>query len=90
MEQLSRVLCPDGRWLFADCWPVEQPPPLWQRLLLWSMYNFFGIFSQVKARRLPDYALHFRQLGFAEKFSDGFYHGLVQAKVYRRVPGAES
>ena len=84
METLSAALTPAGSWLFADFWPQQQPPPRWQQLLLWGMYAFFGAVSGVKARQLPDYAQHFRELGFLETYSHSFYKGMVQAKVFVR------
>lgn len=84
MERLSAALTPAGSWLFADFWPLQQPPPRWQQLLIWGMYAFFGIISGVKARQLPDYAQRFRDLGFQETYSRSFYKGMVQAKVFVR------
>lgn len=86
MKKLTARLTPHGRWLFSDFWPVQQPPPLRQRLLVWGMYAFFGFLSSVKARQLPDYASHFKSLGFQEKYSQSFYGGMIQAKVFCRQP----
>lgn len=82
MRRLSAALVPDGEWLVADFWPVQQPPPWWQRVLITGMYTFFGWVSGVKASRLPDYASHFASLGFKEKYSQAFYGGMVQAKTF--------
>ena len=84
MERLTDALTPNGIWLFADFWPQQQPPPRWQKLLIWGMYAFFGTVSGVKARQLPDYAQHFKSLGFQELYSRSFYKGMVQAKVFVR------
>jgi ubiquinone/menaquinone biosynthesis C-methylase UbiE len=84
MATLAAALTPTGRWLFADFWPVQQPAPLWQRFLIRSMYAFFGVVSGVKAAELPDYAFHFRELGFKELYRRSFYSGMVQAKVFER------
>ncbi|RDV14652.1 class I SAM-dependent methyltransferase [Pontibacter diazotrophicus] len=86
MQTLSAALTPTGRWLFADFWPMQQPPPLRQQLLVWGMYTFFGLVSGVKAKQLPDYATHFSSLGFEEKYSSNFYGGMVQAKVFYLSP----
>ncbi|WP_162053527.1 class I SAM-dependent methyltransferase [Pontibacter pamirensis] len=86
MQTLAAALTPHGRWLFADFWPMQQPPPLRQRLLVWSMYSFFGFVSGVKAKQLPDYTAHFNSLGFKEEFSRSFYEGMVQAKVFYLSP----
>ena len=84
MDTLAAALAPHGSWLFADFWPLQQPPPLWQRLLIRSMYAFFGFVSGVKASRLPDYASRFNALNFEELYSRSFFRGMVQAKVFRR------
>lgn len=85
MGTLAATLTPNGQWLFADFWPVQQPPPFWQRLLIGGMYAFFGILSGVKAKQLPNYAAHFKSLGFQDKHSKSFYSGMVQAKVFHRT-----
>lgn len=82
MTRLAQALDPKGKWLFADFWPVKSPPPRWQRLLIRSMYTFFGLISGVQARQLPDYQKHFTQLHYKEKYSQSFFHGMVQAKVF--------
>jgi tRNA (cmo5U34)-methyltransferase len=84
MDRLHAALAPGGLWLFADFWPVTSPPPLWQRLLLQSMYVFFGMLSGVKATGLPDFSRQFDQLYLQEIFSESFYGDMVQAKVYRK------
>ncbi|NDK54620.1 class I SAM-dependent methyltransferase [Pontibacter sp. BT213] len=84
MHRLYSALARDGLWLFADFWPVQQQPLVWQKLLAKSMYLFFGILSDVKARQLPDYGAHFKALGLKEQQSAAFYKGFVQAKVFRK------
>ncbi|TPE43509.1 class I SAM-dependent methyltransferase [Pontibacter mangrovi] len=85
MGRLAQALHPKGQWLFADFWPVQQRPLWWQRLLIKSMYVFFGWLSQVQARQLPDYQQHFKDLGFSPTHSQSFYGGMVQAKVFKRA-----
>ncbi|SFG35032.1 class I SAM-dependent methyltransferase [Pontibacter chinhatensis] len=85
MSKLAAALSPDGQWLFADFWPVQQPAPWWQHLLIRGMYTFFGWLSNVQATQLPDYKAHFDALGFREKYSQPFYGGMVQAKALERV-----
>jgi tRNA (cmo5U34)-methyltransferase len=85
MDRLYTALHPGGLWLFSDFWPVHKPAPHWQRLMLRSMYTFFGLVSGVRATRLPDFGLHFQRLHLQEKTNTSFYSGLIQAKVYRKV-----
>ncbi|WP_242916619.1 class I SAM-dependent methyltransferase [Pontibacter liquoris] len=82
MQRLNEALVPGGLWLFADFWPVQQPALWWQRLLATGMYTFFSVLSGVKARKLPDYQLHFDALALREVFSQAFYGGMVQGKVF--------
>ncbi|ARS36227.1 class I SAM-dependent methyltransferase [Pontibacter actiniarum] len=84
MSRLSAALAYQGLWLFADFWPVRQPPPWWQRQLARSMYLFFGLISGIKAKQFPSYGRHFSALGFQEKYSRAFFRGMVQAKVLQR------
>lgn len=84
MARLRAALHEKGCWLFTDFWPVQQPPPLWQRLLLKAMYLFFGAVSGVKASKLPDFGYHFNQLGMRQNFSADFYRGMIQSKVFTR------
>lgn len=89
MTILAAALAPSGSWLFTDFWPRQQSPPRWQKLLIRSMYTFFGLMSGVKARQLPDYAHHFSELGFQEIYSRSFFRGMVQAKVFVKVKSGE-
>lgn len=89
MNKLAFALGQNGSWFFADFWPLQQPPPFWQKLLIWGMYAFFGTVSGVKARQLPDYAFHFRALNFQEAYSRSFFKGMVQAKVFVRGKSGE-
>ncbi|MBF9253948.1 class I SAM-dependent methyltransferase [Pontibacter sp. 172403-2] len=82
MQRLDAALAPGGHWLFADFWPVQQPATWWQRLLVFGMYAFFGTVSGIKARKLPDYGLHFDELNLREAFSKSFYSGMIQGKVF--------
>ncbi|MBB6612231.1 class I SAM-dependent methyltransferase [Pontibacter sp. Tf4] len=84
MQRLCYSLAPNGRWLFADFWPVQHNPPFWQKLLAKSMYLFFGFLSNVRGRLLPDYSRHFTSLGLQEQHSAAFYKGFVQAKIFEK------
>ncbi|PVY43062.1 class I SAM-dependent methyltransferase [Pontibacter virosus] len=85
MDRLFTALRQQGLWLFSDFWPTHTPAPVWQQLLLRSMYTFFGKVSRVSASRLPDFERHFARLPLQELQAAAFYSGLVQAKVYLKV-----
>lgn len=84
MTILKAALREDGQWLFADFWPVKHPTPHWQKLLLKSMYLFFRVMSGVQATELPDFNSHFKQLQMQEMYTNAFYTGMIQAKVFTR------
>ena len=50
-EKISNHLKPGGKWLYCD---FENAGKLWQRILLWSMYRFFGLMCGITTRTLPD------------------------------------
>ncbi|GGG25011.1 class I SAM-dependent methyltransferase [Pontibacter amylolyticus] len=85
MNRLCIALRPQGLWLFSDFWPAQAPAPTWHQLLLKSMYTFFGLVSDVKASRLPDFGAHFARQPLLLETSATFYGGLVQARAYRKV-----
>lgn len=84
MVRLKTALKVEGQWLFADFWPVQHPVPIWQKLLLKTMYIFFGIVSGVKATQLPDFKYHFRQLNMQDVYTACFFKSMIQAKVFIR------
>lgn len=85
MDRLQAALKPAGLWIFSDFWPTAAPPLAWQKLLLQTMYRFFGVVSQVRATQLPDFEKHFSQRPLHILRVQSFYRGLIQARVYRKV-----
>lgn len=84
MSTLKTALREDGLWLFTDFWPVKHPTPFWQKLLLKSMYLFFGAVSGIQATELPDFDSHFKQLQMQQVYTTALYKGMIQAKVFTR------
>jgi tRNA (cmo5U34)-methyltransferase len=85
MDRLQTALRPGGLWIFSDFWPTADPPLPWQKLLLDSMYRFFGVVSRVQATKLPDFEKHFGHQPLEVLRVQSFYRGLIQARVYRKV-----
>ncbi len=84
MQKLNAALSEGGIWLFAD-FLLKDTSPLWQRMLVKSMYLFFGVLSGVQAQKLPDYHKLFKELGLEEITSKSFFHNMIESKVYRRL-----
>ena len=75
-----------GVWLFADFDPVKRKRPLfWQNLLLWLMYCFFRLTTNLKNQALPDYKTVFTAAGLVQKESCYFYHSMIRSSVYCKV-----
>jgi hypothetical protein len=67
-------------WLDCDFRNTQRPG---NKILLKSMYFFFGIWCGVAARRLPDVDAGFRLSGFEPISSTDFSKGLIRATVYK-------
>jgi ubiquinone/menaquinone biosynthesis C-methylase UbiE len=57
-------------------------PRITHRLLLWFMYRFFGVMSNVPSRNLPQYELLFQSFSLKLKSRKTFVKGFVESKVY--------
>lgn len=82
-SHLHKMLQEGGFWLYTDFIPPKYQERLWQKVLLKSMYLFFGIMSKVPARQLVDMDLYFtKKYGkISEKW---FYKKFIRAVVYRK------
>lgn len=81
---LNEKLKKDGLWLYTDFIPNKYQTKIWQKLLLKSMYLFFGILSKVEASELVDMDFY-----FAEKYikiSESWFYGKsVRSVSYRKI-----
>lgn len=81
---LSSSLKADGAWYFSDFFIVERG---WMRpvsrVMIWLMYRFFRFVCRIEARRLPDFEMAFRGIGFAAMATKEFSRGMIRAKLYR-------
>ncbi|MGB3619568.1 MAG: hypothetical protein WBA12_15725, partial [Catalinimonas sp.] len=87
MRRLSDHLTPEARWLFADFErPAHRPPHPGERVLLWSLYAFFGAVSRLPTRRLPSYP--FEALGWCTTriHRDGLLAGRVLCRLDAEEP----
>jgi ubiquinone/menaquinone biosynthesis C-methylase UbiE len=82
---LSERLAGGGRWLYCD---YRRTTPLWQRLLLKSMYLFFRLVAGVPARGMPDMPTLFKTAGYAAEKERLFFKGFISSVVYVKPPAA--
>jgi ubiquinone/menaquinone biosynthesis C-methylase UbiE len=70
-----------GLWLNTD---FQLTGPLWQKVMLKSMYLFFRLMGAVKVTRLPDTKRMFRVHGYHLLDEKTFYGNFILATVYRK------
>jgi tRNA (cmo5U34)-methyltransferase len=80
VARLRSLLAPTGVWLLAD---FAAPRRWWHRLLLWLMYQFFGLSTGISARQRPPIEAELRQVGLTATPSGHFFGGMVEASVWR-------
>ncbi len=81
---LNEKLRKDGLWFYTDFIPTKYQTKIWQKLLLKSMYLFFGILSKVEASELVDMDFYFAEK--YKKISEGWFYGkFVRSISYRKI-----
>jgi ubiquinone/menaquinone biosynthesis C-methylase UbiE len=81
---LDKKLKKDGLWLYTDFIPEKYQIHLWQKVLLKTMYFFFGITSKVEARKLIDMDFYFTK-GYTKTSENWFYGRFIRAVVYQKL-----
>lgn len=71
----------DGIWLNTD---FQLTGPLWQKVMLKSMYIFFRLMGAVKVTWLPDVKRMFRVQDYHLLDEKTFYGDFISAMVYRK------
>lgn len=77
---LAALLKSHGSWLFTD---FIKPHRGWHRLLIWLMYRFFRLVSNLESHRIPDYQRHFDRSGLMVDQCESFAGGLISSGIYR-------
>jgi ubiquinone/menaquinone biosynthesis C-methylase UbiE len=72
---------PDGIWLNTD---FQLTGPLWQKVMLKSMYIFFRLMGAVKVTCLPDTKRMFRVHGYHLLDKKTFYGNFILTAVYQK------
>ena len=84
VQRLSVNLKKEGLWLFADFDPKSRPQKLWQRILLWLMFRFFRLTTNLSNQALPEYSSIFSNSKLEHKHSTYFYHSFIRSAVYQK------
>ena len=83
-SHLHKTLKTNGLWLYTDFVPPRYQTRLWQKLLLRSMYLFFGILSKVEARTLVNMDEYFEKT-YALIDGKWFYGKFIRSNVYQKI-----
>jgi ubiquinone/menaquinone biosynthesis C-methylase UbiE len=78
---LHNMLRPGGKWLFTD-FHYQQVAPLWQRVLLRSMYVFFRILCRLEADALADIEPLFRDHHYTALYEAFYFRKFIRSAVY--------
>ena len=73
----------NGLWLYTDFIPAKFQNRFWQKLLLKTMYIFFGFTSKVKAKELVDMDLYFQNRFIILK-ENWFYKRFIRSNIYKK------
>lgn len=82
-NKLSGALKSNGLWLFAD-FNNKEDKNWWQKVLIFLMYKFFIITSNVEANRLPDFGQFFKKYFLKEIAKKTFYSEFIISKIYSK------
>ncbi|MBC3538377.1 class I SAM-dependent methyltransferase [Rufibacter sediminis] len=86
MQRLSQALLPGGLWLHTDFHAsAPESQPVWQKLLLWGMYRFFGVVSNLSARELPPFEALFQKIGFKTHREAFYFRKFIRAQVLQKA-----
>jgi ubiquinone/menaquinone biosynthesis C-methylase UbiE len=78
---LHKMLRPGGQWLFTD-FHYQQQAPLWQRVLLRSMYMFFRMICRIEASALADIEPLFRDHHYSCLYEAFYFRKFIRTAVY--------
>lgn len=81
---LNDKLKKDGFWFYTDFIPNKYQFKIWQKVLLKTMYLFFGLLSKVEASELVDMDFYFAEK--YSKISEGWFYGkFVRSMTYKKI-----
>jgi len=82
-DKLAAMQSAASLWLYTD-YIITPISPIWQRVLLKTMYTFFRITSGIEASSLPDMDSLFAK-GHVPVFQKYFYRDFIRSTAYRRI-----
>lgn len=82
-NKVNNLLKPGGMWLYSD-FVIDNHAPLWQKLLLKTMYAFFRMFTNIEAASLPEVSSFFSSNDYNQMASENFYKGFIRSVLYRK------
>lgn len=80
VARLQAARRPGAPWLVADFLP---PRRWWQRILLHTMYAFFGATVGLRARQLPPWPAVPAQLDAIVSYKSTYYFGFIASQVWQ-------
>ncbi len=78
---IHQRLVPNGLWLNTD---FQLTGPIWQKVMLKSMYYFFKILNAVKVTQLPETEEVFTIYQYQLTAKKTFYRNFIIAKAYKK------
>ncbi|HEY1171403.1 MAG TPA: class I SAM-dependent methyltransferase [Verrucomicrobiae bacterium] len=89
IPKLASFTTPDALWLLSD---FNLPPTglarLRAQLILWAMYRFFRLVTNLPAHHLTDCTTHLQQNGFISIAHETHEWGLLRSDCWKRDSGA--
>ncbi|KAA3436455.1 class I SAM-dependent methyltransferase [Rufibacter hautae] len=86
MQRLDQALLPAGLWLHTDFqMGTSAGQKLWQKPMLWGMYRFFRVVSDIPARELPPFEALYAKLGYKPHRQAFFFENFICAQVFRKA-----
>ncbi len=79
--RIRQWLKPEGLWLNTD---FQLTGPIWQKVMLKTMYYFFRMLNAVKVTQLPDTAGVFTEYQYQLISEKTFYGNFISAKAYKK------
>lgn len=83
-NQLHQSLKPKGFWLLCDFQVQENRHKNWQKVLLQTMYLFFGWICHVETKTLVKMDVYFQTKNYVLVKEKTFYQGFITSKVYQK------
>ncbi len=81
-KQLHQRLKPGGLWLLCDFQVEKNRAGIWQKLILQTMYVFFGWLCSVETNKLISMKPYFDKENYALRATKTFYKGFIISQVY--------